>query len=74
MIAALAVITLSRDRLLQLPRTKAAIVDYLQHLPQDGLLLPDTFMRACDQVKLRDDDLRKLRISVSAQMSAHNQK
>jgi len=68
MIASLAILTLSRDRLLALPRTQKAIVDYLQHLPQDSLLLPETFMKACDQVKLRDEDLKKLRASVKAQL------
>jgi hypothetical protein len=69
MIASLAILTLSRDRLLQLPRNQTAVVDYLRHLPQDSLLLPETFMRACDQVKLRDVDLKKLRKSVKGQMA-----
>lgn len=70
LIASLAVITLSRDRLLALPRNSKVILNYLHHLPQDSLLLPDTFMRACDQVKLRDDDLKKLRSSVKDQLAA----
>lgn len=72
MTASLAILTLSRDRLLALPRNQPAIVAYLQHLPQDSLLLPETFMRACDQVKLRDEDLKKLRTSVKAQMASRN--
>lgn len=70
LIASLAVITLSRDRLLALPRNPKVILNYLHHLPQDSLMLPDTFMRACDQVKLRDDDLKKLRASVKDQLAA----
>lgn len=70
LVASLAVITLSRDRLLALPRNSKAILNYLHHLPQDSLMLPDTFMRACDQVKLRDDDLKKLRASVKDQLAA----
>lgn len=70
LIASLAVITLSRDRLLALPRNSKVILNYLHHLPQDSLMLPDTFMRACDQVKLRDDDLKKLRASVKDQLAA----
>jgi hypothetical protein len=68
LISSLAVITLSRDRLVALPRGRREILDYLRDLPQDSLLLPDTFMRACDQVKLRDEDLKKLRASVKEQM------
>lgn len=63
-ISALAVLTLSRDRLLALPRDKRAVLGYLTHLPQDSLLLPDNFMRACDAVKLREEDLKKMRASV----------
>jgi hypothetical protein len=70
MIASLAVLTISRDRLLALPRTRAAITDFLHKPPQDSLVLPDTFMRACEQVKFRDDDLKKLRASVKSQMLA----
>lgn len=68
-ISALAVLTLSRDRLLALPRNKKAVLDYLHHLPQDSLLLPDNFMRACDAVKLRDEDLKKMRTSVKEKIA-----
>lgn len=51
-----------------LPKTPQAVLGYLRNLPQDSLLLPDTFMRACEEVKLRDDDLKKLRASVKEQL------
>lgn len=70
LIASLAVLTLSRERLMSLPRNHAAVVGYLRNLPQDSLLLPENFMRACDQVKLRDEDLRKLRINVKHELAA----
>lgn len=69
MIASLAILGLSRDRLLGLPPTRDAVLNYLLHLPQDSLLLPETFMRACDEVKLRDEDLKKLRSSVKVQLA-----
>lgn len=69
-IASLAVLTLSRDRLLRLPRTAHDVLTYLHRLPQDNLLLPETFIRACDAVKLTDADLKKLRSSVKTQLSS----
>lgn len=57
----LAVLTISRERLLALPKSADAVVDYLLHLPQDALLAPDNVMKASEQVKLRDEDLVKLR-------------
>lgn len=71
-IASLAVLTLSRDRLLRLPRTSHDVLSYLHRLPQDNLLLPDTFIRACDAVKLTDGDLKKLRTSVKASLGANS--
>ncbi|GMK53934.1 hypothetical protein CspeluHIS016_0105200 [Cutaneotrichosporon spelunceum] len=71
-IASLAILTLSRDRLLGLPRTREAVLGYLHRLPQDNLLLPDTFIRACDAVKLSDADLKKLRTSVKASLSVNS--
>ncbi|BEJ16396.1 hypothetical protein CspHIS471_0510010 [Cutaneotrichosporon sp. HIS471] len=71
-IASLAILTLSRDRLLRLPRTSDAVLGYLHRLPQDNLLLPDTFIRACDAVKLSDSDLKKLRTSVKASLSVNS--
>ncbi|KAL1411371.1 hypothetical protein Q8F55_002327 [Vanrija albida] len=69
LIGSLSVLTLSRERLLALPKTPQAVLGYLRNLPQDSLLLPDTFMRACEEVKLRDDDLKKLRSSVKEQLA-----
>ncbi|WOO81227.1 Carabin [Vanrija pseudolonga] len=68
LIGSLSVLTLSRERLLALPKTPQVVLGYLRNLPQDSLLLPDTFMRACEEVKLRDDDLKKLRASVKEQL------
>jgi hypothetical protein len=47
--------------LLALPKSSEAIISYLLHLPQDALLAPENVIKACDQVKLRNEDLVKLR-------------
>jgi hypothetical protein len=49
---------------LGLPRNKQAILGYLYDLPQDSLLLPENFMKACENVKFRDDDLKRMRAAV----------
>lgn len=65
LVAALTVLTVSRERLMAL-KNKQDILAYLHNLPQDGLVLPETFMKACGDVKLRDEDLAKLREGVEA--------
>jgi hypothetical protein len=67
-IAALTILTLSRERLLALPRTKEAILGYLHDLPQDSLLLPENFIKACDKVRFREEDYKRLRVSVEKEM------
>lgn len=37
-------------------------------LPQDSLLLPETFMRASEKVKFKEEDLAKLRGGVRKDM------
>lgn len=68
LIASLTILTLSRDRLLALSRAREPVLSYLRDLPQDSLLLPETFMRACERVKFRDEDWQKLRGSVEKEM------
>lgn len=65
LVAALTVLTLSRDRILAL-KSKDEILRFLNDMPQDALLLPETFMKACGDVKLRDEDLKKLREGIEA--------
>lgn len=69
-ITALAVLTVSKERLLGLPRDAKSIVAYLTNLPQDALLLPDSFMKACENVKFREEDYRKLRGAVEKEVLA----
>ena len=69
-ITALAILTVSKERLLGLPRDAAAIIAYLTALPQDALLLPDSFMKACENVKFREEDYRKLRGGVEKEVLA----
>lgn len=47
-------------------KSRDEILRFLNDLPQDALLLPETFMKACGDVKLRDEDLKKLREGVEA--------
>lgn len=48
--------------------TKNGILEYLQDLPQDALLLPEHFMKACTEVKFREEDYKKLRNGVEKEM------
>lgn len=68
MIASLTILTLSRDRLLALPRKQSIILEYLNDLPQDSLFLPETFIKACGDVKLKEEDLKRLRGKVEAEI------
>ena len=68
MVASLTVLTLSRDRLLALPRKHAAVLGYLRDLPQDSLVLPETFMKACENVKFKEEDLKRLRTKVEQEI------
>jgi hypothetical protein len=61
-------LTLSKDRLVALPRKKEAILAYLHDLPQDSLLLPENFMRSCEKVRFREEDYKKLRGAVEKEM------
>ncbi len=70
LIASLTILTVSRERILTLPRSRDAILHYLRDLPQDSLLLPGTFMRACERVRFREEDWRKLRGSVEKEMGS----
>jgi hypothetical protein len=64
LVASLTVLTLSRDRLLRLPHNRQAILAYLRDLPQDSLLLPETFMRGCENVRFKEEDLKRMRAAV----------
>ena len=64
LVASLTILTLSKDRLMALPKTRSAIMDYLEDLPQDSLLLPENFMKATERVKFKEEDWKKLRAGV----------
>ncbi|WVF71143.1 hypothetical protein IAT40_005940 [Kwoniella sp. CBS 6097] len=68
LIASLSILTLSRDRLLSLPKNGPAILGYLQNLPQDSLLLPENFMKHCDGVRFDDKEYKRLRTSVEKEV------
>ena len=68
LVASLTILTLSRDRILALPRNREVVLEYLLNPPQDSLFLPETFMRACERVKFREEDWRKLRSAVEKEM------
>ena len=70
LVASLAILTLSKDRVLTLPRRPEAVLGYMRNLPQDGLLLPESFMKACDNVKFKEEDLRRLRVGVEKELGA----
>ena len=41
---------------------------YLHDLPQVSLLLPENFIKACDKVRFREEDYKRLRVSVEKEM------
>ncbi|UOH83298.1 hypothetical protein LQV05_006023 [Cryptococcus neoformans] len=61
LVASIAVISLSRDRLLHLPPNHDIILNYLHNLPQDSLLLPAHFMKACEEIKFEEKEYKKIR-------------
>ncbi|KAK8864699.1 hypothetical protein IAR55_001951 [Kwoniella newhampshirensis] len=68
LLASLAILTVSRDRLLRLPRSQSAILAYLHDLPQDSLLLPENLMKVCEGIKFDEKDWRKLRDRVEMEV------
>lgn len=48
--------------------SKSDILGYLGDLPQDALLLPEHFIKACSEVRFREEDYRKLRSGVQKEM------
>lgn len=68
LIASLTILTLSRDRLLALPRTYTDILAYLRDIPQDALLLPEGFMKACENVRFKEEDMRRMRTGVEKEL------
>ncbi|WWC89004.1 uncharacterized protein L201_003921 [Kwoniella dendrophila CBS 6074] len=68
LIASLSILQLSKERLLNLQKNPTTILSYLQNLPQDSLLLPENFMKTCDQVKFDEKDYKKLRVSVEKEI------
>ena len=68
LVASLTILTLSRERILALPRNRQVVLDYLLNPPQDSLFLPEMFMRACERVKFREEDWRKLKGAVEKEM------
>ncbi|WWD16988.1 hypothetical protein CI109_101424 [Kwoniella shandongensis] len=68
LVASLAILSLSRDRLLRLPKFQTAILGYLQNIPQDSLMLPENFMKVCEGVKFDEKDWKKLREKVEKEV------
>ncbi|WWD03223.1 hypothetical protein V865_001274 [Kwoniella europaea PYCC6329] len=68
LIASFAILTLSKERLMGLQKNPTTILKYLQNLPQDSLLLPENFMKTCDQVRFDEKDYKKLRSSVEKEI------
>jgi alanine-alpha-ketoisovalerate/valine-pyruvate aminotransferase len=63
LIASLSILTLSRERILAL-NTAEEILKYLDNLPQDALLLPENYMKACMEVRFKEEDYKRLRAGV----------
>ncbi|WWC62211.1 uncharacterized protein I303_104806 [Kwoniella dejecticola CBS 10117] len=68
LIASLAILTLSKDRLLSLQKNPTTILNYLQNLPQDSLLLPDNFMKTCESIRFDEKDYKRLRSGVEKEI------
>nr|XP_019003008.1 uncharacterized protein I203_04045 [Kwoniella mangroviensis CBS 8507]OCF66469.1 hypothetical protein I203_04045 [Kwoniella mangroviensis CBS 8507] len=68
LIASFAILTLSKERLMGLQKNPTTILKYLQNLPQDSLLLPENFMKTCDQIRFEEKDYKKLRSSVEKEI------
>ncbi|WVO15266.1 hypothetical protein L204_102922 [Cryptococcus depauperatus] len=68
LVASLTILILSRDRLIRLPRKRDTILEYLFKLPQDSLLLPSHFMKACEAVKFDQKDYRNMKAAVEREM------
>ncbi|KAL7422049.1 hypothetical protein Q5752_003822 [Cryptotrichosporon argae] len=69
LVASLTLLAVSRERLLDLPRAAPAVIAYLRSPPQDGLVLPENFMRACEG-KAKPEDVKKARAAVDREMGA----
>jgi hypothetical protein len=69
LIVSLSILTLSRERIMAF-QTKAEVMSYLEDLPQDALLLPENFMKACSEVRFKEEDYKRLRAGVEKEMSA----
>jgi hypothetical protein len=63
LIASLSILTLSRDRILAL-NTAEEVLNYLDNLPPDALLLPENYMKACMEVRFKEEDYKRLRAGV----------
>jgi hypothetical protein len=48
--------------------SKEDILAYLSDIPQDALLLPEHFMKACAEVKFREEDYKRLKVGVEKEM------
>ncbi|WVQ77904.1 hypothetical protein IAR50_007610 [Cryptococcus sp. DSM 104548] len=68
LVASLTILTLSRDRLLRLPQDHDSVLEYLHHLPQDSLVLPGNFMKACEGVRYEEKEYRKTRAAVEKEL------
>ncbi|ODO08309.1 hypothetical protein L198_00032 [Cryptococcus wingfieldii CBS 7118] len=68
LIASLTILSLSRDRLLRLPQDHDSVLEYLQNLPQDSLMLPENFMKACEGVRYEEKEYRRTRAAVEKEL------
>ncbi|ODO08347.1 hypothetical protein L198_00072 [Cryptococcus wingfieldii CBS 7118] len=67
-IASLTILSLSRDRLLRLSQDHDSVLEYLQNLPQDSLMLPENFMKACEGVRYEEKEYRRTRAAVEKEL------
>ncbi|TYJ52193.1 hypothetical protein B9479_007208 [Cryptococcus floricola] len=70
LIASLTILSLSRDRLLRLPQDHDSVLEYLHNLPQDSLMLPENFMKACEGVRYEEKEYRRTRATVEKALMA----
>jgi hypothetical protein len=44
--------------------TAEEVLNYLDNLPPDALLLPENYMKACMEVRFKEEDYKRLRAGV----------
>ncbi|ODO08308.1 hypothetical protein L198_00031 [Cryptococcus wingfieldii CBS 7118] len=64
LVASFTILALSLDRLLRLSQDHHSVLEYLQNLPQDSLMLPENFMKACEGVRYEEKEYKRTRAAV----------